>query len=244
MGDANPIDLLFGGMEKLGPGGNEHTLHVLGLLPRRRVEVVVDAGCGTGRQTLVLAKELDTLIDAVDTYDPFLDDLVRRAREARIDHLVQTHCMDMQEIPSIFPRIDLLWSEGAAYNIGFANALATWAPVVNPGGFVVVSELAWLREEVPAAVREFFASAYPGMQSTEENVAAAEGAGYQVLATYTLPRETWVEGYYDILQPRAQALADHPDPSVREFATEMLQEIEIFDRSAESYGYVFYALGR
>jgi hypothetical protein len=44
----NPIDLLFGGMEKLGPGGNAHTLNVLRLLPKQRFGVVVDAGCGTG----------------------------------------------------------------------------------------------------------------------------------------------------------------------------------------------------
>ena len=39
----NPIDLLFGGMEKLGPGGNPHTLHVLRLLPKIRFDVIVDA---------------------------------------------------------------------------------------------------------------------------------------------------------------------------------------------------------
>ena len=55
------IDLLFGGMEKLGPGGNAHTLHVLRLLPKQQFRVIVDAGCGTGRQTMVLAKALGTL---------------------------------------------------------------------------------------------------------------------------------------------------------------------------------------
>jgi trans-aconitate methyltransferase len=62
----NPIDLLFGGMEKLAPGGDIHTLKVLHLLPRQQFQVVVDAGCGAGRQTLVLARELDTLVNAID----------------------------------------------------------------------------------------------------------------------------------------------------------------------------------
>ena len=94
---------------------------------RREFGVIVDAGCGTGRQTLALAKELGTTIHAVDSYEPFLSDLARRAAEAGVEHLVQTHCMDMKDIPDIFPHIDLLWSEGAAYNIGFANALTLWA---------------------------------------------------------------------------------------------------------------------
>lgn len=34
MNEANPIDLLFGDMEKLGPGSNSETLKVLDMLPK------------------------------------------------------------------------------------------------------------------------------------------------------------------------------------------------------------------
>ena len=244
MNTHNPIDLLFGGMEKLGPGSNAHTLHVLHLLPQQRFHVIVDAGCGTGRQTMVLAKALGTPIHAVDAYEPFLHELRRRAKEARIEHLVRTYRMDMQDIPGVFHHIDLLWSEGAAYNIGFSNALTTWASAINQGGFAVVSELSWLREQVPNAVREFFLSGYPDMQSVQRNLTVAADAGYRVLTTYTLPKEAWIEGYYDVLTPRAATLLDHPDSSVRDVAVETVKEIEIFRYSEDNYGYVFYVLQR
>ena len=240
----NPIDLLFEGMEKLGPGGNVHSLHVLRLLPKQPFDVIVDAGCGAGRQTMVLAKELCTPIHAVDSYEPFLNQLKRCAKEAGIEHLVRNHCMDMKDIPSVFQHIDLLWSEGAAYNIGFSNALRTWATAINPHGFAVVSELSWLREQVPNAVREFFLSGYPDMQSVQQNIALVEGAGYKVLSTYTLPKEAWVKDYYDVLEPRAKSLVNHSDLSVRDFAVETVREIEVFKCSEESYGYVFYILQR
>src|SRR5688572_10598685 len=104
-------------MAKLAPGSDAETLRLLRSLPRRHFGVVVDAGCGAGRQTLVLAWELGTPIDAVDAHAPFLAELERRAAGAGLAHLVRTHAMDMKEIPSVFPRVDLLWSEGAAYNI-------------------------------------------------------------------------------------------------------------------------------
>jgi SAM-dependent methyltransferase len=240
----DPVSLLFGGMEKLGPGGNAHTLYVVRLLPKRQFGAVVDAGCGTGRQTLALVKELGTLVHAVDSFEPFLNDLVRRAREAKVEHLVQTRRMDMKDIPQVFRDIDLLWSEGAAYNIGFANALATWASAMIPGGFAVISELSWLKESAPDPVREFFRSGYPDMHSVEQNITIAENVGYKLLTTYTLPKEAWIDGYYDILTDRAKDLLDLSDPSVRDFASETVREIEVFQCSEDSYGYVFYVLQR
>lgn len=174
----------------MAQGGNAHTRQVLRLLPKQQFHVIVDAGCGAGCQTMVLAKELGTLIHAVDSYEPFLNNLMRYTKEARIERLVQTHCMDMKDIPGVFR------------------------------------------------------SGYPEMQSIQQNIAIAEHAGYRVLTTYTIPKEAWVEGYYDILEPRAKALVDHPDPSVRGFAVETVKEIEIFECSGDSYGYVFYVLQR
>jgi SAM-dependent methyltransferase len=245
MKTANPIDLLFAEMDKLGPGDDATSFYVLRSLPKHRFGVVVDAGCGAGRQTLVLAKELNTPIEAIDSYQPFLNRLKRRAKEKGLAHLVRTHCMDMKDIPSVFPRIDLLWGEGAAYNIGFAHALNVWATTVRPGGFAVVSELCWLREEkIPDAVNEFFQSGYPDMKSVPQNIVIVEEAGYKLFNTYMLPKEAWVEDYYEILEPRAKSLLNHSDLSVREFAAETIKEIETFRISEGSYGYVFYVLQR
>ncbi len=244
MSASDPVGLLFGGMEKLGPSDNAHTLRVLRLLPKRDLRVIVDAGCGTGRQTLALAKELGTPVYAVDTSELFLEDLMRRAGEAGVGQLVRVHRIDMNDIPQVFHDIDLLWSEGAAYNIGFPNALTTWASALAPNGLAVVSELSWLTGQPPNEVREFFRTGYPDMRSVEQNVAVAERAGYKVLTTHTLPQEAWVDGYYEILARRAKALLDHADPSVRDFAAETVQEIEVFERSDDSYGYVFFVLER
>ena len=244
MNTPNPVDLLFTDMDKPSPGDDSLSLYVLRSLPEHRFEIVVDAGCGAGRQTLVLADELKTLIHGVDSYQPFLDRLRQRAKEKGIAQLVRTHCMDMKDIPGVFPNIDLLWAEGAAYNIGFANALTTWAKAIRPNGFAVISELCWLREQIPNAVAEFFRSGYPDMQSVPQNIAMAEKAGYKIFNTYILPKDAWVKDYYDALEPRAKSLVNHSDVAVKEFAVETLKEIEIFRISEDSYGYVFYVLQR
>ena len=244
MNAPNPIDLLFTGMDKLSPGDDSLSLYVLRSLPQHRFEVVVDAGCGAGRQTFVLADELKTLVHAVDSYQPFLDRLRHRAKEKNLAQLVRTHWMDMKDIPRVFPTIDLLSAEGAAYNIGFANALASWARVIRQNGFAVISELCWLRDKIPDVVREFFRLGYPEMQSVEQNIATAEKAGYKIFNIYPLPKEAWVKDYYDTLEPRAKSLVRHSDIAVRDFAIETLKEIGTFKDAQDSYGYVFYVLQR
>lgn len=244
MTETDPIALLFGEMTKLGPGSDEDTLAVLRRLPDRRCSTVVDAGCGAGRQTLVLAKELQTQIHAVDSHEPFLNQLAQCAAEAGLSDLVQPHVLDMQDIPSEFPRIDLLWCEGAAYHLGFSNALAKWVPAIVPGGFLVVSELTWLKDSVPERARNFFAAVYPAMQSDSQNRASCRQAGFSVSGTHVLPESAWRDDYYDVLLPRARRLVEHSDAKVRELATGMLEEIAVFSESAGSFGYVFYLLQR
>ena len=82
------------------------------------------------------------------------------------------------------------------------------------------------------------------MQSVEQNIQTAEEAGYKLFNTYTLPKETWVKDYYDILEPRAKSLVNHSDVAIRDFAVETLKEIETFKIAEDSYGYVFYVLQR
>jgi len=240
----DPVDLMFHGMAKLGPGSDDDTNRVLRSLPDRGFGLVVDAGCGTGRQTLTLATALRTVVHGVDANQPFLEELRVRARDADIEELIRLHHMDINDIASAFSDIDLLWSEGAAYNIGFAHALSAWAPALAPGGHLVVSELCWLRDEVSERAREFFQFAYPDMQQPSTVTEIAERTGYRVLSTYTLPRSAWLDGYYDELAPRATALRSHRDAAVRSFAEETLLEIDVFQRCSGDYGYVFFVLQR
>jgi hypothetical protein len=113
---------------------------------------------------------------------------------------------------------------------------------LSPGAFAVISELSWLQDEAPDAVTQFFRVGCAAMQSVPGNVTVAENAGYKVLATQVLPREAWIDGYYEILASRAQALLDHPEAEVREYAAETVREIDVFNHSEDSYGYVFYVL--
>lgn len=229
-------------VRKLGPGSDADTLRVLAMLPDNGFPVVVDAGCGSGRQTLALAKKLQTCVHGVDSAPYHLELLNRCAKEAGVDHLITSCCLDMADIPAHFPSIDLLWSECAAYCIGFDHALEKWYPAIRPGGYAVISELSWLKDTAPPDVVGYLQASYPLMWPLESNIAAAVNAGFQLVATHVLSRTAWIEDYYEVLVPHARALLSHPEISVRKFAEETLKAIAIFEDFSDTYGYVFYVL--
>ena len=62
---------------------------------------------------------------------------------------------------------DLIWSEGAIYNIGFRAGLEAWRPLLVKGGCMAVSEATWLTEDRPAEARAFWQEGYPALMVTD-----------------------------------------------------------------------------
>ena len=69
--------------ERQGPGSEEETLKALDFmdLPRDRELKITDIGCGSGGQTITLAKNLNGQITAVDLFPEFLDELNEKSQK-------------------------------------------------------------------------------------------------------------------------------------------------------------------
>ena len=65
--------------------------------------------------------------------------------------------------------IDLLWSEGAAYNLTFKGALKAWRPLMAANGIAVISEMNYFTIEVAEPVRVYMQNAYPTIGTESEN---------------------------------------------------------------------------
>jgi SAM-dependent methyltransferase len=234
---------LHRGLDRLGPGDEAFSRRILAGLPtlpdRPRI---ADLGCGAGAGALLLAAWFDAPVRAVDLSRAFLDRLEERARAQGLAHLVTAIEADMGALDWPSGSIELLWSEGAAYTLGFEHALRTWAPLLAPGGIAVISELNWFTEEPPAPVRSYWTQAYPDIGSEAENMARAVGAGLEVLGVDRLPTEAWWANYYGPLQRRMASVAEHADQPMQDVIAEMELEMSMLRRYGDAYGYTFYIL--
>ncbi|MGH6917418.1 MAG: SAM-dependent methyltransferase, partial [Geminicoccaceae bacterium] len=234
---------LFEWLPRQGPGSDACTREALRRLPALPAGPrVLDLGCGSGRSTLALAEMLRSKVVAVDLHQPFLDQL-RAAADARgLGHLIEPRRADMAAPGVPAGSVDLLWSEGAIYFLGFEEGLRLWRPLLAPGGCLAVSECSWLVADPPAEPAAFFAEGYPGMAGVPENIGRARAAGFDVLDHFALPPEAWWDEYYAPLEERMARLAPEADPALAAAIAETRREIDLYRRFGDAYGYLFYLM--
>lgn len=231
------------GLPRQGPGLDESTLQALALcrgLPEH--PAVLDIGCGPGMQTMALARALDGPITAVDVHKEYLDILKARAAAEGVSTPMDIRLADMSALPFPSESFDLVWSEGAAYIMGFAAALADWKRLLLPGGCIAVSELVWLRPDPPAEVAAFFAAEYPAMTDIATNLKTLEDCGYEPLGHTILPDEGWWRHYYTPLEAKLPEMREKyaGDGDALAVIEMIAREIDMHRRFADWYGFVFF----
>lgn len=90
--DETLLGALFFPLPRQGPGSDACTEKMFRLLPGLSPDPkILDVGCGSGRQTLVLARLApDAQVTAVDIFPPVLDTLDARAQKAGVAGRIRT----------------------------------------------------------------------------------------------------------------------------------------------------------
>ena len=237
--------LIFNGLPRLGPGDNLSTRKAFYTLPVFPESAhILDIGCGTGMQTLELARLAPCAVLALDNHEPYLRDLTRRAAEERLDKKITTIKGDMHNLPFSEAEFDLIWSEGSIYIIGFEKGLKEWRKFLKPGGYLVVTELIWTSDQPPREAVEFWKNEYPAMQSNGVLKEMIGRSGFRLIRDFLLPNEAWWDQYYLPLEKRLFRLKKDHASNIRlmELIRYIEREIQIYAQFNDHFGYAFYIM--
>ena len=138
--------------------------------------------------------------------------------------------------------LDLIWSEGAIYNIGFERGLKEWRNYLKPGGYLAVSESVWFTDQRPAEIHDFWMSAYTEIDTVPNKVAQIQKAGYIPVATFILPENCWIEHYF-APQAKAEEIFRRKHAGsriVEELIISNHHEAELYSKYKAYYGYAFF----
>lgn len=230
-------------LERQGPGSPEVTSKAVTFINELTDKAkIADIGCGTGGQTRVLADCIPGQITGIDLFPDFISKFNKEAVKAHCDDRVKGIVGSMDALPFQDEELDLIWCEGAIYNIGFERGMKEWNKFLKPGGFIAVTEAAWFTPERPSEIEDFWMDAYPEICTIPTNIAQMEKAGYIPIAHFILPEHCWTEHFYaPQVSARETFLKEHPeDKAAIEFIASERHEQSLYEKYKEYYGYVFY----
>lgn len=228
---------------RLGPGSADTTLKALDLIPNSgKFKKILDIGSGTGAQTMILAEKTKAEIIAIDFIIEFIEILQEKIAKKKIKYRVSAEEMDMTEMPFRAEEFDLIWSEGAIYNVGFQVGIKEWHKLIKRGGYLAVTEMTWLSPQRPDAIDTYWKTAYADIDTKENKIEQLQEAGYEIVDSFILPESCWNDEYYAPLQDLFEPfLAKYPENAdAIEFINGIKEEIKLYNEFKEYYGYVFY----
>lgn len=240
--DVNIIYEYFSDTERQGPGSREETLKALsfinGLSGTSRI---ADIGCGTGGQTMVLGENTPCEITGIDAWSGFISKFNQNAQIRNLQDRVKGIVGTMENLPFQEEEFDLIWSEGAIYNIGFERGLNEWRKFLKQGGYIAVTENTWFTEKRPAEIQEFWQKIYPEIDTIPNKVAQMQKAGYLPVASYILPETIWTD-YYALQTLRREYFLKkyNGNKTIEDFVASQRYEAELYYKYKAYYGYMFY----
>ncbi|HQM51702.1 MAG: class I SAM-dependent methyltransferase [Candidatus Aureabacteria bacterium] len=238
---------LFDGLPRQGPGNRDCAARALRLcagLPR--TPMIVDLGCGVGAQTLHLAELTAGSIVAVDSRLPSIERLKKTLSARGLSQRVHAQVGDITHLELPPESYDLVWSEGALYNIGIGNALRICHGLLRPGGFLAFTDAVWLKEDPPPEVKACFEQEYPAMGTAADVVTAIRLGGFEFLGGFTLPYEAWWDDFYSPMEQRIMELRRKygNDAEALAMLDELAREPEMHRNHSDCYGYEFFVARR
>jgi SAM-dependent methyltransferase len=232
-------------LPRQGPGRQADTARALSLCSELgESPLILDLGCGSGKQTLDLAELTGATIIAIDNHEPFIELLSQTVARRGLANRVRPIVGDMASPPCSEGSVDLIWSEGAAYFLGIANALGTWRPLLRPGGYIAFTECVWLDPSPPREVREIWAKEYPAMTDIEGTLEIIARSGLELVGHFTLPDAAWWDDFYTPMSREIRSLRRHydEDEEAQAILDALEAEIDMHRNFGHTYGYEFFVL--
>jgi SAM-dependent methyltransferase len=230
--------------KRQGPGGDTETEKAVGLAmidPSAPLKIA-DIGCGTGSSAMLLARLLNAKITAVDFLPEFLEMLEANAKNLSLTEKISTLACSMDKLPFGDEEYDVIWSEGAIYNIGFERGVKAWKRFLKTEGLLVVSEITWLTAERPWELQEYWKNEYPEIDTASSKIGILEKNGYFPVAYFVLPEHCWLDNYYRPMQVSFEGFLKRNGNSVRAQAIVDVEkkEIALYEKYKAYYSYGVY----
>lgn len=192
----------------------KYTRKAFRMLPQLDKPRILDIGCGSGIPTLELARLSRGEVIGIDIDRPALDKFNNKIEEAGLTDRVKAINRSMFNMDFAEESLDIIWSEGSIYAIGFESGLREWKRFLKSGGFMVIHD---------------------EQGNIKKKLDQISKCGYELIGYFTLSEDVWWKEYFAPLEKWiAESQTRYADnPRVLEEFHQAQEELDMFKRHPE-----------
>ena len=228
-------------LDRLSPGSDDTTLKVIDKIKFNVDDElnILDIACGVGSSTILLANYYEnSIVEGFDLFKHYVEKLDEKISDNNLSDRVFSYSMDMKDPDFANDEFDIVFCEAAIEIMGFKKGLAEWRRLLKPEGYMIVSDLSWLK--IPSAEsRNFLNNIYSEVDTIENKISQINGLGYEFIDYVIVSKGDWKD-YHKKLEKNLNSLKG--DKSAKDFVAQIKKEMENYRENSDDYSYVFYVM--
>lgn len=202
---------------------NRFTRRAFQMLPRLDRPRILDIGCGTGVPALELARLSDGEIFGIDIDEAALEGFSRKIADAGLQDRAKAVKCSLFDIEFPDESFDIVWAEGVIAIIGFDKGLREWRRLIKPHGYLGIHD---------------------NVDDIQRKTETIPAHGYAIINTFAVPKDTWWDEHYCLLEKRIQKLRNkyRENADVLALLNKEQNEVEMFKNEPRYHGSIFYVI--
>ena len=195
-----------------------YLLKALSAIPAMKQPEMLDAGCGTGVPTLILAHAFDGPLKAIDLDRNALEYFKDKIRAQDLSGRIEVSNTSLFDLPGTGESYDIILAEGILNVVGFKRGFKTLKKLIKKDGYLIIHD-----ENVHPAEKLRIFHAY----------------SFELLESIPLHEDVWWDNYYAQLETQMNRIRDKQLLSLFE---PDLDEIQMFKKDPTLFRSLYYIL--
>lgn len=187
-------------------------------IPMIENPLILDAGCGTGVPTLMIADKLEGKITAIDTDKKLVDYFESKLKELKLSHRINLINCSLFDAKIKNNQYDLIIAEGILNAVGFEKGFLRIISLLRRKGFIIIHD---------------------GFKNQSVKIDFLKKNDCKVIDSFVLDEKVWWNDYFKCLENEICSIKN--TSLLKLFETD-LQEINSFKENPSGYISAYYVI--
>lgn len=181
----------------LMPGGFEILFEAEKYLSIDKNHKCLSIGCANGELECYLAEKFGCKLWGIDLYEEFVKEAKEKAHKKGLDDKITFEVGDGSDIKYDDESFDFIFCSGAICAF-FDNGINEFYRLLKPNGKVLISEVIFLKDEIPPQVYKYWGgNSKDKVMTVKNNCDAFENKGFKIIWCEEYNNEKWWYEYED-----------------------------------------------